>query len=127
MSSKNGSEKPAAEGDWSFEFKRAIVGGLSMTCLLLAGLLYVASPDINNVLLAGSLRIGVVLFAIWLALPQLRGILAKVPSVLPVIALVLIVLCAARPNLFRVVGSLVVVLSALLAISNWIKKFSPKR
>ena len=117
-------QKSSQEGIWSFELKRAIVGGLSLACLLFAGLTYVASPDINNVLLAGSLRIGVVLFAIWLALPQLRGILTRVPAVLPVLALVLIILCAARPNLFRIVGSLIVVVTALLAISKWIGRFT---
>ena len=106
----------------SFEVKRAIVGGLSMACFLLAGLMYAASPTLNNVLLASAMRIGVVLFAIWLAMPQLRGILAKVPAVIPVVALVLVMFCAARPNLFRIVGSIVVVGTALIGISNWIKR-----
>ena len=110
----------------SFEFKRAVVGGLSLGCLLLALLVYLASPDLNNVILATSLRIGVVLFAIWLALPQLRGVIAKLPDILPVAALVLIVLCAARPNLFRFVGSLIVIGTALVAISKWIRSVAGK-
>ena len=110
----------------SFEFKRAVVGGLSLGCLLLALLVYLASPDLNNVILATSLRIGVVLFAIWLALPQLRGVIAKLPDILPVAALVLIVLCAARPNLFRFVGSLIVIGTALVAISKWIRSVTGK-
>ncbi len=108
----------------TFQFKRAIVGGISLACLLMTGLLYVASPDLNNVLLASTARIGVVLFATWLALPQLRGIMSKVPTVLPILALALIILCAARPNLFRVVGSLIVVTTALIAISKWIKRIA---
>jgi len=112
---------------WSFELKRAIIGGLALACLLLAGLIYVASPDVNNVLLASSLRIGVVLFAIWLALPQLRGLLAKVPEFLPVFALVLVVLCAVRPKVFSIVGSLIVVATALFAISNWIRSVTGKK
>jgi hypothetical protein len=110
----------------TFEFKRAVVGGLSMFCILLAGLIYVASPDLNNVLLAGAIRIGVVMFAILLAMPQLKGLLAKLPEVMPVILLVLIVLCAARPSLFRLIGSIVVVASALIAISKWIKSITAK-
>lgn len=110
----------------SFEFKRAIVGGLSMFCLLLAGAIYFASPDLNNVLLATAVRIGIVLLAIWLAMPQLKGLLAKLPEVMPVVLLVLVVLCAARPSLFRLIGSLVIVASALLAISKWIKRLTQK-
>jgi hypothetical protein len=108
----------------SFQFKRAIIGGISLACLLMAGLLYAASPDLNNILLATTARIGVVLFAIWLALPQLRGIMSKLPAVLPIVALALVILCAARPNLFRIVGSLIVITTALLGISNWIKRFT---
>ena len=110
----------------SLEFKRAVVGGLSLGCLLLALLVYLASPDLNNVILATSLRIGLVLFAIWLALPQLRGVIARLPDILPVAALVLIVLCAARPNLFRFVGSLIVIGTALVAISKWIRSVTGK-
>ena len=110
----------------SFEFKRAVVGGLSIAFLLLAILVYLVSADLNNVILAASLRIGVVLFATWLALPQLRGIISKLPDILPVAALVLIVLCAARPNLFRFVGSLIVIGTALVAISKWIREVTGK-
>lgn len=110
----------------SFELKTSIVGGLSLACLLLAGLTYVASPDLNNVILASSLRIGVVLFAIWLALPQLRGVLGKLPDFLPVALLALVVLCAARPNLFRIIGSLLVVGTALVGISKWIRRMTEK-
>lgn len=110
----------------SFELKRAIVGGLSLACFLMVGLTYVASPDFNNVVLASSLRIGVVLFAMWLALPQLRGIISKLPDFLPILALVLLVLCAARPKVFTVVGSLVVVGTALFGISTWIRRITGK-
>jgi len=113
-------------GVLSFEFKRAIVGALALACVLLAGLIYAASPDWNNVLLASAIRVGIVLFATWLALPQLREILAKLPDVLPVILLPLMILCAARPNLFRIIGSLIVVATALVAISKWIKKNGAK-
>jgi len=116
----------SASNMMTFELKRAIVGGLSLACLLMAGLIYAASPDLNNVVLASSLRIGVVLFAIWLALPQLRGILSKLPDFLPILAVVLIVLCAARPNLFRFVGSLIVVGTALMGISTWIRRITGK-
>lgn len=127
MNSGKVSQESAKSKLWSFELKRAIVGGMSLTCILLAALIYLASPDVNNVLLASSLRIGIVLFAIWLALPQLRGILSRIPDVLPIIGLVLVVLCAARPNLFRFVGSLIVVTTALIAISQWIRKVTGKK
>ncbi len=120
-------EKPASKRDATlamYNFKRAVVGGISLACILLAVLLYIASPDLNNVLLAATARIGVVMFAIWLAMPQLRGMMAKLPSVLPVLALVFVVLCAARPSQFRIIGSLLVVTTALVGISKWIEKIS---
>ena len=123
---KNVDATDHALDDHSFAWKRAVVGGISLACLLLAGLIYAASPDLNNVLLAALARIGVVLFAIWLALPQLRFVMSRLPSALPLIALVLVILCAARPSLFRVVGSLAVVTTALIAISNWMRKVTAK-
>ena len=123
MSSGN-QNQPQTETGLSFEFKRGIVGGLSLCCLLLALAIYLPSRDLNDVVLASALRIGTVLFAIWLALPQLRGIMSKLPDYLPVAALVLVVLCAARPKIFSVVGSLVVVGTALIGISKWIRNMT---
>jgi hypothetical protein len=112
--------------DKAFEFKRAIVGGCALACLFFAGLAYVASPDLNNVLLAMAIRVGIVLFVSWLAMPQLRTVLEKLPAILPGMLLLMIVLLAARPNVFKIVGSLIVVTTALMAISNWIKKVTRK-
>ena len=55
MNSGKVSQESAKSKLWSFELKRAIVGGMSLTCILLAALIYLASPDVNNVLLALSL------------------------------------------------------------------------
>jgi len=118
----NGSNSnPAAQGSDSFEFKRAVVGGVSLACFLVAGLIYVTGQSINSVLFAAAIRIGIVLLACWLAMPQLRGLLAKVSGYLPVVALLLVAVCAANPNLFRVVGSLIVIGGGLMAVSKWIK------
>ncbi len=124
MAAKQTDSNLEASAERLFRFKRAIIGGISLACLLMAGLLFAASPDLNNILLASTARIGIVLFAIWLAMPQLRGILSKLPAVLPIVALALIMLCAARPNLFRIVGSLIVVTTALVGISKWLKRFT---
>jgi len=121
---QKGSNPDEAFAIRTFNIKRGIIGGISLACLLLAGLLYVASPDPNNVVLATTLRVGIVLFAIWLAMPQMRDVLAKLPAVLPIASLVLVLLCAARPNLFRLVGSLIVIATALFGISKWIKTVS---
>lgn len=117
---------PAPSSGFSFEFKRAVVGGVSLACFLAAGLIYATSSTTNNVLLAAAIRIGIVLFACWLAMPQLRGLLAKVSGYLPMVALVLIAVCAANPNLFRVIGSLIVIGGGVMAVSNWLKTITKK-
>lgn len=126
MPSKQQNQNQPSSSMMTFELKRAIVGALSLACLLMAGLIYAASPDLNNVVLASSLRIGVVLFATWLALPQLRGIMVKLPDFVPIIGIVLIILCAVRPNLFRVVSSLIIAATALVGISTWIRRITGK-
>lgn len=130
MADKRGSQPndgaDRSQTDRSFEVKRMIVGSIALCSLLLAGLIYAASPDLNNALLAASARIGIVMFAVWLALPQLRGILDRLPAVLPAVALASVALCAARPKLFQIIGSLIVVASALIAISNCIAKMTKK-
>ena len=109
-----------------FEHKRAALGVCALLCFLLALAIYVIAPENRGVLLAGSIRVGIVLTATWLALPQLRGMLAKLPAMIPAVALLLIIVCAARPNLFRIIGTLVVVGGGLTTVSKWIQTLSPK-
>lgn len=116
-----------ASNELSFEWKRTIVGGVAAACLVFAAVTYAMSPDLNNVALAMSTRIGLVLFVSWLAMPQLKSVLLKLPSILPVMLLAMIVFLAARPSVFRIVGSLIVIVTALLGISNWIKRVTAKK
>lgn len=122
-------QRPEAEPpkEVSFEFKRAIIGVIAAACLIFAGVTYMASPDLNNVALAMSSRIGMVLFVSWLAMPQLKSVLLKLPSILPVMLLVMVVFLAARPKVFTMIGSLIVIATVLFGISNWIKRVTAKK
>lgn len=110
-----------------FQFKRLLVGLLSLSCLIIAGLIYATSPAAaQSPALAICVRVGLVLGAIWLALPQLRPVLDRLPLVFVAVVLVMMIIIAARPNLFRIVGSLVVIVGALMGISKWITRMTRK-
>ena len=113
-------------GDNAFRIKRAIVGSLALMCFVLAMAIFIIAPESRGVVLASAIRIGIVLFAIWLALPQLRGILDKLPSLIPAAAVLLVILCAARPSLFRIIGTLIAVGGGLIAVSKWIQSVTKK-
>lgn len=114
------------ENDSLFRRKRAALGACSLLCFLVAIVLYLIAPEDRGVVFAGAIRIGIVLAATWLALPQLRGMLSKLPALVPVCALLMVAICAPNPNLFRIIGTLIAVGVGLFALSNWIKTLSPK-
>jgi len=109
-----------------FKIKRLIVGILSLLCLVMAGVSYSMAPDSPGAFVAVCSRLGITLGAMWLALPELRPFFDKLPLIALAILLPAIWIVSARPNLFRVVGSLCVVIGALIGISKWIKRMTGK-
>ncbi len=109
-----------------FQLKRTIIGVLAIGCLLLATVIFISTQSIELASLAISLRLGLVLGAIWLALPQLRPVLDRLPLLMLGVLLIVAAFVSARPNFFRLLASIVVVTSILLAISKWIKQFTAR-
>jgi len=109
-----------------FQLKRKIIGALALGCLIFAAVIFAATQSTQVASLAICLRLGLVLGACWLALPQLRPILDRLPLLMLGMLLIVAAFLSARPNAFRIIGSLVVVIGVLLAISKWIKRFTGK-
>lgn len=75
--------------------------------------MYLIYPAIAPALTAILIRVGVMLMVVWIAWPQLHSLSRVVsPLVLSGIAGMLVLL-AARPNLFRVAAALIVILVVL--------------
>ena len=85
--------------------------------LIAGGVMLCVLPDVNPALTAVLIRVGTVLAVVWLAIPQLETVSQKVPKIMLASAFAILVLIAARPNLFKIVGLLMVliVILALLA------------
>ena len=76
------------------------------------------------------IKVGAVMAVIWLAFPQLESLKARVPAGLIVLAFVCIIVAAARPNLGKVVISVVTIAVAISAVLKWMSKMTgdePKR
>lgn len=69
---------------------------------------------------ASSFRIGVVLFALWLALPTLRTPMAWLPPGMAVVCLIAIMALAAHPRLIVVLGPAA---GALLTLGWLVRSF----
>ena len=109
-----------------FQTKRLIVGLLALLFLCIAGMIFAVSQSTQSAALAICLRVGLVLGASWLALPQLRPIMDRLPVIMLGVFLAMMIVVAARPNLFRIVGSIVVIVGALMGISKWIQRMTRK-
>ena len=115
--------KFSTDADAVFFIQRTVVAAISLLCLVAAAFLLVYDPDWQkNVMMAVCLRVGTLLGVIWLAMPQLRTVSDRVPALLMGGGLLLMVLLATRPKVFTVLGSVVVVITALAAISGWLRR-----
>ncbi len=113
--------------DQVFATQRLILGVIAVVCLAYAAFCFFTDAAyLTSVTMAMSLRIGLLLGVVWLALPQLRPIQHRLPAIVLAAMLGLLVLLAARPNLFKVVGSLIVIITVLAGIAKWFKRFEQK-
>ena len=96
-------------------WRRMTVGCLAVTCLLTGGANFLTDPEQSTGTTGMLIRIGLVLGAIWLALPQLETLKSRLSVVALLIALLVLVIAASRPNIFRIVAGVV---AAGLAV-NW--------
>ncbi len=77
------------------------------------GTLFLAPRDENNTALSvagGLIRVGLVLGALWLALPSIGGILARTPKWMLTAAVIGIVICVVRPQLLLLIVPLLLAL-----------------
>jgi hypothetical protein len=79
--------------------KRTQIGIIALVLLLGALARYLSTGDLADMFLGGLLRMGLVMGALWLALPQFMAWFAKMPKWLPVAVIVSVVVFSLRPQL----------------------------
>ena len=86
---------------------RTLLGLLALVIFLAGiGTLLLAPRDTDNTALSvagGMIRVGLVLGALWLALPSITGILTRTPKWVLTAAVIGIVVCVVRPQLLLLV------------------------
>jgi hypothetical protein len=93
---------------------RTLLGLLALVIFLAGiGTLLLAPRDNNNTALSvagGMIRVGLVLGALWLALPSIAGVLTRTPKWVLTAAVIGIVICVVRPQLLLLVVPLLLAL-----------------
>ena len=102
--------------------RRHIIGVIGLAGLIYAATIYLTQgyeEGLNHFFPALSLRLGIVMSALWLGMPDLDRFFAKYPPWIFVVALVLICAVVVRPKFFPVVISLVVLAVALKFVARF--------
>ncbi|HUE72955.1 MAG TPA: hypothetical protein VMP01_18865 [Pirellulaceae bacterium] len=93
---------------------RTLLGLIALVVLLAGiGTLLLAPRDDNNTALSvagGLIRVGLVLGALWLALPSITGMLTRTPKWVLTAAVIGTVICVVRPQLLLLVVPLLMAL-----------------
>jgi hypothetical protein len=105
--------------------QRHLVGGIGLVCVAIWGWLMAVYPD-HRVAAGSCIRIGLVLLAIWLALPQLVRIRLTLPFWLMTSVIVGGLLVAVRPKAAIWVVPLAAALAALHFV-GWLFKPLPRK
>lgn len=103
---------------------RIATGILALTLLLAGAFLYLFQPESQPFVEAMLIRVGAVLGVIWLAYPQLESIKGRLPAILVALALICVIILAARPSLGRIVISVVAVAVAVGGVMKWMSKMA---
>ena len=103
---------------------RIAIGALAFTLLLVGAYLYLFQQESDPFVEAMLIRVGAVLGVIWLAYPQLESIKGRLPAILVALALICVIVLAARPSLGRIVISVVTVAVAVGGIMKWMSKMA---
>jgi hypothetical protein len=102
--------------------QRHALGAIALISLILgiAGIAYYGVDDSQTSLMAGMcLRIGLVLGAFWLALPQFKRISGEAPPWAVGIVILCFLIVIARPRTIVIIGPVLLVLGAL-AFIGWL-------
>ncbi len=100
-------------------WQRLILGIVAIGCLVVGGVLYFSSPD-EPVWAAILIRVGAILGVTWLAMPQLESVSGRLSSIAFLVVLLVLIVAATKPNIFKVVAGVAAVAMAL----NWVLKWA---
>ena len=100
---------------------RASIGVIALS-MLLGGLIFLGQPEVAIVWSGLLIRVGPLLAVIWLAYPQLLELRHKVPSILLGAAITAALVMAVRPNLGRIIVTLLVVVLVAGFVLKWIAR-----
>ena len=98
--------------------QRLTLGLVAAVMLIAGGVMLCVLPDVNPALTAILVRVGTVLAVVWLAVPQLKTVSPKMSAVMIASALATLVLIAAQPNLFKIIGLLIVLIVILAFLAK---------
>lgn len=87
---------------------RTLLGILALICFLSGVVMLLAGH--GGEVAGGLIRVGLVLGALWLALPSITGILTRTPKWVLTAAVIGIVICVVRPQLLLLVVPLLLAL-----------------
>jgi hypothetical protein len=105
-------------------WQRWVMGLLALGCLVVGGAMWVSGGGSAAGLHGILIRLGCVLAAIWLAMPQLNK-LSRAQSIAAfLIVLALAVVAASRPNLFRILALILFVGLAVNWGLRWISRLT---
>ena len=98
---------------------RILTGVLALILLIAGSILFALHPDSTSLPVGLLIRIGTLLGIIWLAYPQLESLKTRLPSILIALAMICLAVAAARPNLGRLLITMVTIAVSVGAILKW--------
>lgn len=93
-------------------------------CLLLLGLVGYLGDGYDPFLTGMAVRIGATLAVVALAMPQLNQLKKRLPAIAGGIALFALIIIATRPNIGKVLLTLLVVAVTILGAISWLSKMT---
>ena len=103
---------------------RTATGILALTLLIVGVFLYAFQPNASLVAAGMMVRIGAMLGVTWLAFPQLEALKGRLPGILIALAMICLVVAAAKPRLGAVLVTIVTVAISVGGIMKWMSKMA---
>lgn len=105
-------------------WQRLMIGLIAVGFLTAGILLHFARPDDTTGYVGILVRVGFLLSVIWLAMPQLEPLKARLSTFAMLSTLLVLVILAARPNWFRIAAGIVAVALAVNAALRFISRMA---
>ncbi len=100
-------------------WQRIAIGLFGLVGVIFGSAMYFVNAE-NTFLTAVLVRVGALLCVIWLAWPQLEAVKTRIPGFVLLALLLMLIVVAVRPNLFRVIAGVLAVGLALSGLLKWI-------